>query len=306
MIPLVQNYTVGRMSGIGMNTKKKRILVILISFIFLFNINSSYVLSEENSVSFNISQQSSDPATYRAVLIGIGSIQGLPYSVRQIKGIQQTLLNGGNWEEEHIKLLTDDAATKENIQQNIAWLAESADENDVSLFYFIGHGGGGPNGSDHFISAADSIIYDENLSLYFENITGSLIVILDSCNSGGLINELWEPGRVIMTACAADESTYQANELKAPVFSYFFNISLSWITKNAEFTFLFTKQFTRYYGNKISDEYQADYSTTPQLYDGIRGPTWIINRHAYLQRIRDLINPIVFTHDDLTIWKMNT
>jgi len=289
-----------------MNVTKKKIIVILISFIFLCNISSAYAISEENIVPVNLTQPFTDSSVHRAVLIGIGSIQGLPYSVRQIKGIQQTLLNGGNWEEEHIKLLTDDAATKETIQRNIAWLDESSDENDVSLFYFIGHGGGGPNGSDHFITASDTVIYDNQLEMYFENISGSLVLIFDSCNSGGFINELWEPGRIIMTACAADESTYQVNELKAPVFSYFLNLSLSKLTKNAEFTFLFTKLFARYYANKISNEYQSDYSTNPQLYDGIIGPTRVIKRHIYFPRLNDLINPLFSNHSNLTVWKMNT
>jgi hypothetical protein len=294
-----------KISGIEMNLNKRKMIILLISIILFFPLGSAYAFPETPNFSVNRLDDVCDIPVYRAVLIGIGSVQGLPYSVKQSQGIKQTLINGGNWDEENIKLLTDNMATKDTIKQSINWLAESADENDVSIFYFIGHGGGGPNGSDYFISASDTVIFDEQLDLYFENISGSLIIIIDSCNSGGFIDELWQTNRVIITACAADESTYQVDALKAPMFSYFLNMSLSRLTKNAEFTFVFTKLFTQYYGNKISDEYNSDYTIDPQFYDGTLGPTRVIKRHTYLKQVTDLIKPLFFSHDNLNIWKMN-
>jgi hypothetical protein len=241
---------------------------------------------------------------YRAVFVGIGYSQGLPYTVKQINGLKTTLLNGGNWDESNIRILTETQATEQRVQQNIAWLEETADDNDVSLFYFIGHGGS--NETNQYLVTYDGLIYDTELDEYLLNISGSVVVILDSCKSGGFIDDLKRSNRVVLTASIGRNSTFQVNELQAPMFSYFLNLSLSWLTKNIEYSFLFTKIFTAYYGKKISDEYGEDYRIYPQMYDGSIRPTRIIRKHAYIKQFTSLIKLFNLENHQIKVWEMNT
>lgn len=239
---------------------------------------------------------------YRAVFVGIGFSQGLPYSIKQINGLKTTLLNGGNWDESNIQILTDSQATENRIKKSITWLEESADDNDVSLFYFIGHGGSGDK--NQFLNLDDGIIFDYELDIYLENVSGSVVVILDSCKSGGFIDDLQRPNRVVLTASNGRNPTFQVDELEAPMFSYFLNLSLSWLTKNIELTFLFTKIFTLYYSDKISDEYGEDYHIYPQMYDGSISPTRIIRKHAFVKQLTSLFKIFMSGNNYVNVWEM--
>jgi hypothetical protein len=286
---------------IGFN--KSRIILLLLITGIVFSPSYSSAFQHNISGIDTTELTDNDKIDYRAVLVGIGQIQNLPYSVRQILGFKTTLMNGGRWKESNIKILLDEQATKEAISSEIAWLANNSDDNDVSLFYFVGHGS--RVSTNAFIHASDSVIVDEELSIYFQNISGSLVVILDSCYSGGLIDELAEENRTILTACAEDETTYQVHDLNAGMFGYFVNLSLAWCTKNIESTFLVTKMLTHYYGNKISEEYDKDYRITPQFSDNDPGFTWLLYKHAYAKQIFKLMRNMIDSDGYNRFWEMN-
>lgn len=282
-------------------TKTKKITAI-----FLFILLYSIIVAPFSAKLVQKSEyESSNPLNlpeYRAVIVGIGASQGLPYSVKQINGLKLTLLNGGNWEESNIVILKESQATKQRIQQSIYWMEESADYNDVSLFYFIGHGGS--NETNQFLITENGLIYDIELDMYLLNISGSVVVILDSCKSGGFIEDLKRPNRVVLTASNGRNSTFQVHELEAPMFSYFLNLSLSLLTKNIEVTFLFTKFFASYYGNKISNEYGADYHIYPQMYDGSYSLTRVIRKHAYIKQFTSLFTIFDSVNLQGEVWEM--
>ena len=283
-----------------LNRNKIKSLIIISLFlsqsIFVYSVTANEPrIEEKNSSALNL-------PVYRAVFIGIGISQGLPYSIKQLEGLKTTLLNGGNWEESNIIMLKEGQATIHNIKQNIQWLKDTADENDVSLFYFIGHGG--TNSTNQYITAIDSLIYDVELDIYLQNISGSTIVILDSCKSGGFIEDLEYPNRVVLTASKGIDPTYQVSELQAPMFSYFLNVSLSWITKNIEFTYLFTKMFTLYYGKKISEQYGENYMIYPQMSDGTIRTTNLIRKHAYIKNVFNMFKVFITSNNELKIWEM--
>jgi len=246
-----------------------------------------------------IAQTENDPIEYRVVIVALGN--GLAYSIPQMNGFIKTLQNGGNWQEENIHTLTNKQATEQNIFNEIEWLNESADENDVSLFYFIGHGGSIQ--VNEYILAYDDPIYDYELDYYLEPIKGTMIVFIDACYSGGFIKELQNPNTIVMTACAKDEPTYQVHDLRSGLFGYFLNMSISWITKNIEASYIYTKIFTYIYSKQLNNTYGDINIIHPQFYDGTEGPTKIISRHAYLKNIIQLIKGLSFD-GDTTYWKM--
>ena len=197
----------------------------------------------------------------------------MPYSINEINSFKKTLIDGKNWLESNIKILTDSNANIANIYNTINLLSEKADDNDVTIFYFSGHGG--RNITNEAIIAYDGHIIDTELDEKLDAIKGKVIVILDSCFSGGFIKDLRGNKRIIMASCGEDKQTYQYSGLKSGIFGYFVNLSLQKITKNAEFTFLFAYIGSVHFSKKLSEEYGEDYSIYPEFSDGTIATTLV-------------------------------
>ena len=244
---------------------------------------------------------------YWAILIGINDYPGtqadLPWSVNEINSFKETLLHGGNWKEEHIKTLTDNKATKTNILNATNWLDSQEDSNDVSIFYFAGHGSS--SSENQYLNFYDSTFSDEELKEELDKLEGRLIVILDSCFSGGFIEELKDKTRVILTACGKQNKTYQDSNLKSGFFGYFLNLTLRTFTKTAEMTFIFAYPQIVAYSKKISEEYGEDYSINPKIYDGSLMLTKIIRSHFRIWFKLQKMNSIFqINKKEIEIWEM--
>lgn len=239
---------------------------------------------------------------YRAVLVAIESypVYGLPYSINEMDAFTETLQQGGNWKEDNIVTLTNSRATKGAVHHQLQLVENVADENDVSLFYFIGHGG--KNLSNEYIRFIDDYIYDIELDQWLSNISGKVIVILDSCYSGGFIEEVGKPQRTVLTACSKNEVTYQVADLRSGLYGYFLNLSFTWFTKNAEFAHMYTKIFTWLYCQKLSEEHEEDILIHPQMYDGISGPSRVIYKHSYIKNMISIFGPFMSLSKEHGIW----
>jgi hypothetical protein len=242
---------------------------------------------------------------YWAVLIGIndypGSSSDLPFSVNEILSFKNTLLAGGNWLDSHIRVLTDSSATMDGVFDALNWLDENEDENDISIFYFVGHGT--QNSNNERLQVYDGYISDVDLDTKLDDLEGHMVIILDCCFSGGFIEEVGEKGRVVLTACQKDSYAYQDHALKSGIFGYFVNFSLQKITKGAEGTFLFAYIISIIYYKKLSRKYGVDYTVYPCIYDGCFGRTKIIERHSYFNAFLPNLFPVP-RNDCLRIWKM--
>jgi len=139
---------------------------------------------------------------YRALCVGVGDyIQGSdndlsapPYDVDRIRQIlQQCRFGTSNTIFSNIGYLKDWQATKSNILQSISSTFSGADSNDISYFYFSGHGS--RLGDTSYICPADmtsfvgSVISVNELENALSSIPGTKVVFLDSCYSGGFIGK---------------------------------------------------------------------------------------------------------------------
>ena len=250
---------------------------------------------------------SSEETEYWAVLVGINDYPGqskdLPYSINEISSFKNALLHGETWQPSHIQMLSDKNASREGIFDALEWLDEQEDENDVSVFYYVGHGSQDYNGNES-LSVYDSKISDKELDEQFDNLEGRVVIILDCCYSGGFIEELGQRKRVILTACSKDEKAYQVHELKSGIFGYFVNICLEKLTKTAEATFLCSWICTIYYTKKLSEEYNEDYTMHPKIYDGCFGPVKIIKRNSLTPVSLQQLLPFQTQHNSSKIWKL--
>ncbi len=254
-----------------------------------------------------VDSHSSEETEYWAVLVGINNYPGqskdLPYSINEISSFKNALLHGENWLPSHIQVLSDKNASREGIFDALEWLDEQEDENDVTVFYYIGHGSQDYNRNES-LSVYDSKISDKELDEQFDNLEGRVVIILDCCHSGGFIEELGQMKRVILTACSKDEAAYQVHELKSGIFGYFVNICLEKLTKTAEVTFLCSWIGTIYYTTQLSEEYNEDYTMHPKIYDGCFGPVKIIKRNSLTPVTLKQLLPFQTQHNSSKIWKL--
>ena len=149
---------------------KKNVLAVIISgFLILISITPN-IVAENSIIKKSLSSDSNDDICindreYWAILIGIkdypGSHGDLPYSINEILSFKSTLLNGGNWNETHIRVLNDSQANKQGIFDAIGWLDSNADEDDISIFYYAGHGK--RSSSNEYLQVYDETISDVEL-----------------------------------------------------------------------------------------------------------------------------------------------
>jgi len=108
------------------------------------------------------------------------------------------------WNADNMLLLLDDEATKQNIINALDWLKENADEDDIVLFSYSGHGDRVPDKfpfdeldlNDECLypyeSDLASVIIDDVLGSKFDEISNKgvkgMFLIFNSCLSGGLVN----------------------------------------------------------------------------------------------------------------------
>ena len=112
------------------------------------------------------------------------------------------------WNTNNMKLILGESATKQNIINALDWLIENADESDIVLFSFKGHGMpiddespfDEPDGKDEVICPYDyyggsgqlNYISDDVLGSKFDEISNKnvkgMFLIFSSCYSGGLFD----------------------------------------------------------------------------------------------------------------------
>lgn len=214
---------------------------------------------------------------YYAVIVGIadypGMINDLAYSDLDAIGVRDALLTYPQWQATNAVLLLNSSATKANIGAMIAQLGAKTSAEDVFFFFYSGHGSTMPDMMpfdeldfrDETLCAYDYEIRDDELSAWLGDInTNNVIVILDSCHSGGQIKspapaglraKVWpstagtvldgdgfdadlkrgyrakdmstRPGCIIMTACRADQYSFESALAQHGLFSFFVIMAIS-------------------------------------------------------------------------------
>ena len=140
---------------------------------------------------------------YRAFLVGVGDyiygdddddLPGPPYDVDKMKQLfNYCKFGSSNTAFSIISYLKNWQATKTNILQSISSTFSGADSNDISYFYFSGHGSWLENISyicpADITSFVDSAISVDELENALSAIPGIKVVIIDACYSGGFIGK---------------------------------------------------------------------------------------------------------------------
>ncbi|MFX0180232.1 MAG: caspase family protein, partial [Candidatus Hodarchaeota archaeon] len=132
----------------------------------------------------------------------------------------------------------------------------------------------------HFLCSYDSIPYNPN-NFYLDSLLNSKLdnihcderyVILDACNTGGMIPEVQQVGRYIMTACSDEESSLESPLLEHGVFTNYFLESFdNAADSNGDGVRSMEECYSYIYSNTVSHSESMGYTHHPQEYDGISG-----------------------------------
>ncbi|MDP9021183.1 MAG: caspase family protein [Actinomycetota bacterium] len=181
-------------------------------------------------------QDPRDPATTRwAVLIGINDYEG---RTRDNVGSRQDAedlhahLRGLGWLDDHMVLLTDRAATRDNIEQAIAWLARKTDGSSVAVFHFSGHtkqwrgrdvDGDGEVPDEALWPADNRHIVDSELVARLAHVSaGRLWINIGACEAAGYADPgMRRAGRLLTFSSAEPEKSYEDPSVGNSVWGYF-------------------------------------------------------------------------------------
>lgn len=114
------------------------------------------------------------------------------------------------------------AATKENIQTVLNGMAQKLTDDDHLMIFVTGHGGYDykTNSSYMYLWKKDKL-YPNELNSYLEPIdAGFISIVMGQCYSGGFIEPLKKPNRIIATACAEKERSYGSTTIPFDEFLY--------------------------------------------------------------------------------------
>ena len=255
------------------------LLSIILIFIVVFNCGCLQFMEELGSItspSLEVDRGGDGTVTYRAVIVGIEDYQSmtdLSYTIDDAEDMRNVLLAYTNWNDSNIQFLTDVDASKGEIESAISTMATLEDADDVCLFFFSGHGSRIPDDDDEEVDSYDevicpwdttkelgNVISDDELGTWLAACQGNVVVILDTCMSGGftkgieetvkavpnpqvpkdaiakkhfgeglverlkqrpISRDLNKTGYVVLMACEEDKSAYESRRLKNGVFTYY-------------------------------------------------------------------------------------
>jgi len=159
-------------------------------------------ITRTDIVEVTVSSVAQNETVYRAFLVGVGDyifgdendLSAPPYDVdRMAYTLSKCSFGPSNTPFSGIWHLKDHSATKSAILQGIASVFSGADNNDISYFYFSGHGASLENISylcpADLTLSADSAISVNELENVLSAIPGTKVVFIDACNSGGFIGK---------------------------------------------------------------------------------------------------------------------
>lgn len=186
-----------------------------------------------------------------ALVIGISNFKdssiNLKYAAKDATDLRNFLVNHANFKSDHVKLLTDEQATRENVIGLLGekWLGKRAKRDDLVLVYVSSHGSSARDdaGGTNFLVVHDtnknSLLATGIPMQWLTKIIGEqvnsdrVVLILDVCHSGSAEGQKGlerapgiDPttvkvgrGQMLMCSCLADQVAWESKNYENSVFT---------------------------------------------------------------------------------------
>ncbi len=252
--------------------------------------NAVRQLSSKQEFVYNSSIQKDQSAEVKiwAVIVGVSRYEHMPslkYSDDDAYKIYAFLKSpeGGALPDEQIRLLIDEDATRNNILKALNEVSLKADENDVVMMYFSGHGLEGTFIPIDYNGYQNALKHDEIRELFNRSSAKHKVCYADACHSGSLLaakspfaselNYFYDEldkssgGTAFMMSSKSKEYSLEDGGLRQGIFSHYLIRGLKGeadINKNKTITIreLFdwvSKNVKEYTGNAQSPLIAGDY-----------------------------------------------
>lgn len=177
-----------------------------------------------------------------ALIVGVGRYEHMPTLRFTDDDAYQVFAflkspEGGALPDGQIKVLIDEDASRENILRAMRSLFLKADENDVVLMYFSGHGLEGAFLPADFDGYSNKLRHDEVKDIFNQSRAKHKLCIADACHSGSLLAakspvlvtldryyqafEASEGGTALLMSSKGEELSLEDNGLRQGVFSHY-------------------------------------------------------------------------------------
>ena len=224
-----------------------------------------------------------------AVIVGVSSYDHMPvlkYPDDDAYRIYAFLKSpeGGALDDEQIRILIDEDATKLKITQTMREVFWKAGPNDLVFLYFSGHGLKGAFLPIDFDGASNKLYHEEVNAILSKSKAKLKLCIADACHSGSLLamrdgkypsalHTYYEslarsqPGTALIMSSKSDETSLESSGLRQGVFSHFLirglkgeadNDQNKVITIQELFDFVYSR-VRSYTGNRQSPVIQGSY-----------------------------------------------
>lgn len=266
---------------------------------------SSYAIGMTGEYDIAVSSEASPPDYHHEPSVVAGQVFGvfagitdysergqtdLEYCANDARRAFDAAVDGLGMSPSHGILLQDGDATVEAFESAIRRLGDQLNYDDVLIVFYSGHGGqedrttlqaSDPDMLDEILVLADDDLSDDSLDEILRSVErGTVLVVLDSCNSGGFAKDvISRPGRMGLFASAEDCLSIVAPEREAGGYLADFFIECigpgrdeADTNGNRAMTVIEMCQFIaeRYRTEVISDSKPP---TTPRLYERTISPT---------------------------------
>lgn len=161
------------------------------------------------------------PAERWALVVGVDHFQGATRSnfgaVADAAAFRQALLKAG-WPDDHIRVLTDTAATADAIRAGLRWLVDHSGPNTLSAMHYSGHVR--QEGSTEYLWPHDNrFIADSEMAGTLRQLKGRGWVDISGCEAAGF-NETLSSSKILFTASSqANEKSYEIPDMHQSVFT---------------------------------------------------------------------------------------
>lgn len=171
------------------------------------------------------------------LFVGIANYQevnNLTYTCGDALSIYQAFCGQGDADKRHSIVLLDELARREDVVGSLEAIASRADEDDVFVFFYSGHGGndagdgqrGDPkderDGGDEYIVCQDSTsgstagdLVDDDLKVLLDKIKcKQQLLFFDACHAGGFAEVIDRDGRYGCFSSLETQTSTEATSLK--------------------------------------------------------------------------------------------
>jgi hypothetical protein len=167
-----------------------------------------------------------------ALLVGVDHFSGKTRSnvggVGDVQDINQLLINSG-WPQDHIRTLTDGAATQQAIREGLRWLVDNSGPNSFSVFHYSGHTkqvSRDPDGDgeavDEFLWPTDNrFISDFELAQSMNALRGWAWIDLSGCEGAGLADNIATDRHLVTASSQETEKSYENADWHNSVWTFF-------------------------------------------------------------------------------------